>query len=241
MPAQKSKPIAQHAYDILAEAYAERIYTKPHNAYYERPAMLSLLPEVRDKRVLDAGCGPGVYTEWLVQHGAQVTACDANGKMVRVTRQRLGDKAQVVQADLELPLDFASDSSFDLIIAPLVMDYIKDWMAAFKEFHRVLADGGILLFSMEHPFPKYLDHQQASNYFDTDLVEYTWRGFGTQVNVPSYRRPLSAVINTLIQAGFAIDYLLEPRPTEEFKAADPEDYESLMHSPGFMCIRAKRI
>ncbi|WP_279387450.1 hypothetical protein [Rubrobacter taiwanensis] len=30
---------------------------------YERPATLSLLPDVAGKRVLDAGCGPGVYSE----------------------------------------------------------------------------------------------------------------------------------------------------------------------------------
>ena len=51
------RPIAQAAYDEMAEAYAARIETKPHNAYYERPATLSLLPDVRGKRVLDAGCG----------------------------------------------------------------------------------------------------------------------------------------------------------------------------------------
>jgi SAM-dependent methyltransferase len=238
MSGRRSKPVAQHAYDVLAEAYAERVDTKPHNAYYERPAMLSLLPDVRGKRVLDAGCGPGVYAEWLGEHGAMVIACDANPKMVRLARQRLRDKARVFQANLEEPLDFAQDTSFDIIVAPLVMDYIQDWEVTFREFHRILAPGGILVFSMEHPFTKYLDHQHTSNYFDTDLVEYTWRGFGMSINVPSYRRPLSAVINALVKTGFTVDYLLEPRPTEEFKAADPEEYEALMHSPGFMCVRA---
>ena len=52
------KPIALEAYEILAEAYASVVDTKPHNAYYERPATLSLLPEVRRKRVLDASA-PG--------------------------------------------------------------------------------------------------------------------------------------------------------------------------------------
>ena len=31
---------------------------------------------------------------------------------------------------------------------------------------------------------------------------------------------------------------LEPRPTEEFKRADPEDYEELSQRPSFLCIRA---
>ena len=65
------KPIALDAYETLAEAYASVVDTKPHNAYYERPATLSLLPNVNGKRVLDAGCGPGVYSEWLIERGAR--------------------------------------------------------------------------------------------------------------------------------------------------------------------------
>ena len=67
-------PIALAAYETIAEAYAAHIDTKPHNAYYERPATLSLFPDVKGKRVLDAGCGPGVYAEWLAHRGASSTA-----------------------------------------------------------------------------------------------------------------------------------------------------------------------
>jgi SAM-dependent methyltransferase len=240
MPSIKNRPVAQQAYDELAEVYAERVDTKPHNAFYERPATLSLLPDVNGKRVLDVGCGPGVYAEWLVQHGARVVAFDANRKMVRLARKRLGARVRVLVADLQDPLNFANDASFDIIIAPLVMDYIKDWAVVFREFHRILLPGGVLVFSMEHPFSKYYDHRQTSDYFDTDLVEYTWRGFGSPVTVPSYRRPLSAVVNPLIEAGFILDRLLEPMPTGEFKAADPEGYAVLLCSPGFLFLRAKK-
>ncbi len=240
MRERKREPVAQKAYDILAEAYAERINTKPHNAYYERPATLSLLPEVQGQRVLDAGCGPGVYAVWLVEHGAQVVACDGNHKMVQLARERVGNKARVLLADLEEPLVFAATDSFDLIVAPLVMDYLKDWAAVFTEFYRILVPGGILVFSFEHPFNNYFDHRENSNYFDIELVKYTWRGFGKRVDVPSYRRPLGEVLNPLISAGFSLERILEPLPTEEFKAADPKDYEELMRSPGFLFIRAKK-
>ncbi|MFZ2095658.1 MAG: methyltransferase domain-containing protein [Anaerolineales bacterium] len=238
MKVQNGKPVAQQAYDALAESYAQRVDTKPHNAYYERPATLSLLPDVTGKRLLDAGCGPGVYAEWLVEHGAQVVAIDANRKMVRLARERLGDRVQVLLANLEAPLDFLEDASFDVIIAPLAMDYVKDWVPTFREFHRGLKEGSILVFSIEHPYAKYDDHRETSNYFNVERVEYTWRGFGKPVRMPSYRRPLSEVINTLIETGFTLDRILEPQPIEEFKQADPEEYEQLMRSPGFMCVRA---
>jgi ubiquinone/menaquinone biosynthesis C-methylase UbiE len=238
MDDRKKKPLAQDAYNDLAEAYAALVDTKPHNAYYERPATLSLLPDVNGKHVLDAGCGPGFYAEWLVAHGAQVVAFDANKKMVRLARKRLGDRVQVLQANLESPLDFLADASFDVIVAPLVMDYVKDWVSAFKEFHRVLKAGGILVFSIEHPYGKYYIHRETGNYFNVELVEYTWRGFGKPVTVPSYRRPLSGVINPLIGAGLTLDHILEPLPTQEFSLLDPDEYQELTRSPGFMCIRA---
>jgi hypothetical protein len=93
---------------------------------------------------------------------------------------------------------------------------------------------------MEHPYVKYDDHRETSNYFEVELVEYEWRGFGAPVRVPSYRRPLSAVINPLVEAGFVLERILEPTPTEEFRRHAPEDYEELSRSPGFMCVRARK-
>lgn len=240
MAPRKTGPIAQAAYDQLAEGYAARVDTKPHNAYYERPATLSLLPDVFGKNVLDVGCGPGVYAQWLFEHGARVIALDANPKMIRFARRRLGDKVRLIQASLDDPLDFLVDALFDLVLAPLVLDYVKDWLPVFKEFHRVLKPGGWLVFSLEHPYVKYYDHQEVCNYFDVELVEYTWKGFGKPVNVPSYRRPLSEVINPLMGAGFTLDRILEPQPTAEFREKAPDGYEELMRTPGFMCVRARR-
>jgi ubiquinone/menaquinone biosynthesis C-methylase UbiE len=238
MPEKTDKPVAQDAYDTLAEVYAARIDTKPHNAYYERPATLSLLPDVSGKRVLDAGCGPGVYSEWLVEHGAQVVAIDGNRKMVDLARQRLGEMVKVLEANLEQPLTFLTDSSFDIVLSSLTLDYIKDWSLVLAEFYRLLRPAGCLVFSIEHPYAKYHDHRETSNYFEVHKVVYTWRGFGTPVQVPSYRRPISAVINSLIAVGFILEQILEPLPTQEFAQHDPEEYQLLIKSPGFMCVRA---
>jgi hypothetical protein len=73
-----------------------------------------------------------------------------------------------------------------------------------------------------------------------ERVEYVWRGFGKPVSVPSYRRPLSEVVNPLLKVGFILDQILEPLPIEEFYEKDPEDYDELMRSPGFMCVKATK-
>lgn len=234
------EPIALDAYEALAEVYAARVDSKPHNAYYERPATLSLLADVEGKRVLDAGCGPGVYTEWLVEHGAaRVVALDVSPRMVEFARERIGARATVFEADLQQPLDFLQDGSFDIALSALALDYVEDRSRVFREFHRVLRGPGILVFSVGHPFADFLLHP-SGNYFDTEFVEYPWTGFGTPIIMPSYRRPMSAVVEPLLEAGFVLECLLEPTPTERFKEEAPEDYEVLSRRPGFLCVRAAK-
>ena len=231
-------PVAQEAYNQLADDYAARIDSKAHNAFYDRPAVLSLLPDVTGKRVLDAGCGPGAYAEWLLDHGAQVVAVDANEKMLAHARERTGDRAEFHLANLNAPLDFLADASFDLVICPLVLDYIRDWTPLFREFHRLLRPGGVLVFSHGHPASEFFLYYADGNYHEVEQVSWEWTGFGTVVTMPSYRRPLAAVFNPLIDAGFVLDRVLEPRPIEAFREADPEHYDQLMRQPGFLCIRA---
>src|SRR5215210_480226 len=126
------------SYEGIASKYAETVDTQPWNAYYERPAVISLLPSLMNARVLDAGCGSGWYAEYLLGRGAAVTAFDLNSEFVALTRARVGERARVLRADLSAPLDFAGDGEFDVVACPLVMHYLKDWRAALGEFHRVL-------------------------------------------------------------------------------------------------------
>lgn len=235
----KDKPLAYDAYEQLAEAYAARVDTKPHNAYYERPATLALLPEVEGKRVLDAGCGPGAYAQLLVERGAQVIGLDASDSMVRLACERLKGRADIMLARLDKPLDFLESESFDIVLSALALDYVEDWIATFREFHRVLKPDGHLIFSVGHPFSEYQLHKPDS-YFTIDAVEYTWRGFGFPVRVPYYRRPLGAITHSVAEAGFILERMVEPLPTDEFKLNDPEHYERLCREPTFLCIRAMK-
>ena len=234
------KPIALDAYETLAEAYAAVVETKPHNAYYERPATLSLLPDVKGKTILDAGCGPGIYSEWLIKNGAYVTAIDASPKMIELAKQRLGKTADVRLADMSKPLDFLESASFDVVLSPLVLDYIEDWRSIYAEFYKLLRSSGYFIFSVTHPFSDYIYHKTDS-YFVTELVGCEWRGFDkVRVQMPSFRRPLNELLNPLLEAGFQLEKIIEPLPTDEFKDADPKHYEELSKFPAFLCIRARK-
>lgn len=239
MDENSHQPIAYQAYEELAEAYDALVATKPHNAYYDRPAVLSLLPEVAGRRVLDAGCGPGVYSEILLEKGAQVVAVDVSPRMVALAQKRIGDRALVFQADIVQPIPGLFEGSFDLVISPLVLNYIDDLAPVYQQFYFLLKSGGHLVVSLGHPFFDFL-YYKSDNYFATEKVGTVWRGFGKPVYVPAYRHSLSAVINPLLETGFILERVLEPLPMEEFKQADPEEYDKLMRYPGFICLRAQK-
>ncbi|PHN04874.1 class I SAM-dependent methyltransferase [Flavilitoribacter nigricans] len=228
------------AYETMAERYNELIDHKPHNAYYDRPNTLSLLPEVNGKSVLDAACGPGKYAEILLSRGAEVTGFDLSPRMVELAKERnAGTAGRFYVHDLTRPLDKCVDGSFDVVLCALAMHYIEDWTATIREFYRVLKPSGQLILSIEHPFFEYL-YFKSETYFATEAVRCTWSGFGKPIEVNSYRRPLSACIGPLTENGFYLDKLLEPKPVPEFEKLDPKHFKELNEFPAFMCLRAIR-
>lgn len=236
---KKTSPIALEAYERLAERFAAMADTKVENAIYERPATLSLIPDVNGLRVLDAGCGPGFYSEWLLDQGANVTAIDVSPNMIAQAQKRLGDRATLRLADLESPLDFIEDDSFDFILSALAVDYVEDWMRLFGEFSRILKPGGRIVFSCGHPFWEHKFVSDAS-YYAVSRAEQIWTSFGIDVTVPWYRRPLGAVVSALSDNGFVIERLLEPGPNDRIKEASERIYTNLTHLPFFMMIRARK-
>jgi SAM-dependent methyltransferase len=236
-----SKPDLTRNYDQVADAFAARVDTKAHNAHYERPATQSLLPAVAGQRVLDAGCGPGVYCEWLAARGAKVVGIDSSPKMVSLAQRRLGGRAEIRRADLGQPLTDLESATFDGVLSALVLDYVRDWGLALGEFRRVLRGGGWLVFSVEHPFFQFAEHPSNGDYFATEAVDrrWNWPELKEPVNMPQFRRPLGAMTGALLEAGFDLERILEPQPQPEFRLLEPDEYARLMRRPLFICFQAK--
>lgn len=238
-PRRNKDLVSYNSYEEMAEYYFEYVDTKPFNAYYERPATISLLPNVKEKRVLDAGCAAGWYTQWLLDKGASVTAVDFSPNMIEMTKKRVGSKAEVIRADLNEPLDFIQDESMDIVLSSLTLHYLKDWNPVMREFNRILKKEGELVFSVHHPFMDFTVFKRE-NYFMTELLDDEWDTHNGKVKVQFYRRPLNKIISSVIEAGFVIEKLLEPMPIEQFKIEQPKVYDRLTKNPQFLFIRARK-
>lgn len=225
----------EFSYDEIADAYAAKVDTAPYNALYERPAMLRMLPRVDGLRVLDAGCGSGLHAALLLDRGARVTGIDRSAAMLEHARRRLaGRGVELRVADLRDPLPFA-EGSFDGIMSALALHYLRDWGPTLAEFRRVLRPGGWLVFSTHHPAADAMLFHPA-RYLEVEEVEDDWGEVGI---VRFYRRPLSRIVNDVVDAGFAIECLDEPLPTDAFREARPDAYERNLRQPGFLLIRAR--
>lgn len=220
-------------YDRMASSYESHAADSPYNAHYDRPAVLELVGEVAGKHVLDAGCGPGLYSEELIARGAEVVAVDGSPAMVELARKRLGDLAQVLQADLGKPLPFRV-CEFDLVVCALVIHHLDDREACLREFFRVLRPGGRAVISTQHPTTDWL--RKGGSYFEVKEEEDTWHRHERAYTVRFWREPLTSFSAAISDAGFLIERLVEPLPAPTMRERWPEDWEKLHREPGFLVV-----
>lgn len=223
------------SFENISNRYAERVDSKAIHVYYERPNLLALLPDdIKDLNILDLGCGSGWYSEYLAHAGANVTALDASPTLVEMTKQRVKGNAKVYLADLEQPLDFLVNQKFDIIIAPLVIHYIKDWLPLFSNLSKLLIEKGLFVFSTHSPHSEFY-LRQLDNYYEKTLIADHWKDIG---EVHFYHHTLQELTESLRQAGLSIDRMLEPAPGKEMQAADPEMFKVMMNKPWFLFVKA---
>lgn len=99
------------------------------------------------KRILDAACGNGRYSRFLLRHAdpdAVITSFDLSPRMLQRARARLNsDRVSHAVADLtRLPY---ADASFDAVVCGWVLEHLPDPRPGLRELARVLQPGGKLL------------------------------------------------------------------------------------------------
>lgn len=225
-----TRPVSQ--YDSFAHEFLSHAIDAPYNAHYDRPAMLELVGDVLRKRVLDAGCGPGLYAERLVDKGATVLGIDNSPAMVALARAPVPESATFRVHDLDRPLDWLPSSSFDIALSALVLHHLSDPTILMRELYRVLRPGGAAVLSNQHPTSDWT--RLGGSYFAVEDLTETWsRGWVVRVR----RAPLQYWCDAFTDAGFLIQKFIEPRPAATMKDTYPQDWEKLNNEPAFFAVR----
>lgn len=102
-------------------------------------------------RALDFGCGAGRLTQALGRHFENVVGVDIAPSMIELARKhnRLGDRCTYVQNDGPGLPTFES-GTFNLVYSILVLQHMRPNFARayIREFGRLLAPGGVLVFQV---------------------------------------------------------------------------------------------
>ncbi|MED2754095.1 class I SAM-dependent methyltransferase [Bacillus thuringiensis] len=231
------KDSIKDTYDKLASTYKENLdFANPYNSYYERPAMMELIPkELEGKKILDAGCAAGWYTSQFIGRGANVTAIDVSPEMVKAAKENIGEEATFLCHDLQETLPF-ENNTYDVIVSSLTLHYLENWNQVFQEFRRVLKPGGELIYSIHHPFMDFTKFP-CKNYFEKQLLIDTWVKPNITIEVKFFRRSLQDILNETTNY-FVLEEIVEPKASEKMKEVDEKSYYYLNTNPHFLIIKA---
>src|ERR1017187_3192647 len=108
-------------------------------------------------RLLDVGCGLGIFMQRAREYGWAGQGCDTSPHWVRHARDLLGDHVAVTHASV---LDLNPDAGrYDLITLWDVLEHIYDPLPALAHLRRLLAPGGRVFIrtpNIAYVFPIYL-------------------------------------------------------------------------------------
>ncbi len=99
---------------------------------------------LRGKKVVDAGCGPGVYTLVMADaYGAKVTAVDIESDCVDLTREMCKKRSLAVETKIDdvRNLTLPSDA-YDTVVCVGVVYHTGVPLDCLRSFYRVLKSGG---------------------------------------------------------------------------------------------------
>ncbi len=229
---------------------------------FNTPAFLDFLPDVVGLEGLDIGCGEGHNTRLVGRRGARMTGVDIGERFVHHAleeekREPLGVEYVIADA-CDLPFE---DGRFDFATAFMSLMDLPTPDRAIAEAFRVLCPGGFLQFSITHPcfdtsHRRNLRDEKGKTYA-IEVGDYFERVDGRITRwlfssapevartglplfeVPRFTRTASEWFNMLVDAGFLIARVAEPRPSDETVRAFPavQDTQVVAY---FLHVRVRR-
>lgn len=219
------------------------------NELLEIPIMMSMMPEIKGKRVLDIGCGAGQMSRYFADNGATyVLGVDISSNMINLA-QNSTTQQNVKYKILAMEYLEQLNEKFDIAFSSLAFNYVEDFDKLIKDLSNLLVEGGTLLFSQEHPLTtsfikvdkemdNYIEYKNKRYYLLSDYNNVGKRNLIWNIDgAIKYHRNFSTIINTLALAGFKIIQAEESKPNEK-AVAMVEKYKYQNDKPYFLFIKA---
>lgn len=176
------------------------------------------LSDLRDRDVLEIGCGTGLNTRHLAGVSRSVLAVDFSAGMLAQARANIrAGNVRFEQQDIRLGWNI-SDASLDLIACTLVLEHVEELNHIFAEAARVLRVNGEFFVCELHPF-RQLQGGQAQ-FIDIATAQ--------TVFVSAFLHDVSDFVNAGIRHTFEFLQITEWRDDEAGSKAAPPRLLSLL-------------
>ncbi|TAE05220.1 MAG: class I SAM-dependent methyltransferase [Bacteroidetes bacterium] len=225
--------------------------------YVNTPAFLQMLPDIEGLTGIDIGCGEGYNTRLLAGKGATMYAIDIAEKFIEKAREIPSNINFQVASAIDLPFE---NETFDFATGFMSLMDVPETEQALQEAYRVLKKGGFLQFSITHPCfntPHRRNKRdeagktyaiEVGDYFHHTagkIDEWSFKTAGEphlqypKFKIPIFTKTLSEWINSLLDTGFMIERIAEPRPDDETVAQTPALQDSQVVAY-FLHIRCRK-
>lgn len=169
--------------------------------------------KLKNKKLLDIGCGSGIDLEFFNKKGANIYGLDVSSELVNITKNKF-PKKEILEGDFNyLPW---RNNFFDIVWSKYALQHDKDISISLNEIHRVLKKDGKVFLQITHPM-RSANFLKNKNYFQK----------GEEINYPTldgkiineYHHTLTEWIQKIIDIGFKISHFNEilNRPVKEYK------------------------
>jgi SAM-dependent methyltransferase len=206
-------------------------------------AELQVLGDVRDKDVLELGCGAAQWSIALAKAGARPVGLDISENQLAHARRLMAE------AGVDFPLVHASaeaiplpDASFDIVFCDYGAMSFADPYVTVPEVARVLRPGGLLAFCGSTPIVQMCYPDEGDNAEEKLNIDYFGMWALPCDGYVEYMLPYGAWIRLFRAHGFIIEDLLELRPKPDAISSyrDDVDREWLRRWPGEQIWKVRR-
>ena len=197
---------------------------------YETDVLLEMLQPRQHEKILDVGCGTGVFTIDVLSAGADVTGLDLSFPMLKSAVRKLPEISFAgVVADMTA-LPFA-DQSFDKTFSMTAIEFVNDIQKAIDELNRVTRKKGIVVLTTLNSLSPWAERRIGEGRKGHSLFENM-----------TFRSPeeMAGLVGVPSKMKTAIHFLKDDEP-EEAEKIEKEGAEKGSDTGAFLALSWERV
>lgn len=244
-----SKVSDEHAWEALAPAYAAAVEREDSfDRILEWPAQRAAIGDVRDRRILDLGCGTGRKSLALATDGAaSVLGLDISAHFIdQLNGHSLPPGVTFALADLNRLEDVAElrGRRFDVVICLQSFGYAEDQVDVLRRIRERMDPDGRLVLSRAHPMRFAVERAErtgaplGTTYHDVDDYSYV-SNWNPRVHVTHTTETFSDMLNAFAEAGFCVLRVEEPWLTPDLQTRFPHKHAWMDRYFGIVLFTAR--